>query len=329
MARLHRITPAGSVQHVISRFVNRSYLLDYPGARGQYATRLANALEQTDWLLLAYALMSSHIHLVLIAGQRPLESLTKRVHVGFAAWLNRKSNRLGPVFASRPRSVTVHGDSAAALVAYVHNNPVRAAVVSEAAQSTWTSHRAYLGVAPCGDWLDVRAGLRMCCFSPDAADRRAFDAFVGERANELRNGLFCGDGNARARRTVRAAVAAPVELSTPFVRSTGDPSVERLMVATPNTPIHIPRAPEPMNLLRTVSRVTRVPLEELRSRSRRQQVTDARRVALFAWNRHFGKPAIELARVLGISASSASELLATATSGVARRAAAVVRAHLG
>jgi len=328
MPRHQRVTPVGSVQHVISRFVNRGYLLDCPGARRQYTTRLRRALEHTDWVLLAYALMSSHIHLVMVAGRRPLESLTKRVHVGFAGWLNRKVGRLGPVFASRPRSITVHGDGAATLIAYVHNNPVRAGTASEAAQSTWTSHRAYLGAAPSGDWLDVCAGLRMSCFSCDASGRLAFDTFVRERAGEPRNGLLCGDGDARARRTVRAAVAAPVELSTPFVGWSGEPEVQRLVIAAPNTPIHIPCSPEPMDLLRTVSRVTGVPLEELSSRSRRRPVSDARRIALFAWNRHFGKPAIEIARSLGISPSSASELLATATQGVARRAAAVVQAHL-
>jgi len=273
--------------------------------------------------------MSSHVHLVMVAGRRPLEGLAKRVHVGFAGWLNRKADRLGPVFASRPRSVTVHGDSAAALIAYVHNNPVRAGVVGDAARSTWTSHLAYLGAAPSGDWLDVRDGLRMSCFSTDASGRQAFDAFVRERADEPRDSSLCGDDDLRARRLVREAVGAPVELSTSFVGPPGDRSVRRLVLAGPDTPVHISQAPAPIELLGSVSRVTGVPLDELRSRSRRRQVTDARRVALFAWNRHFGRPAIELARVLGLSSSSASELLATATSGVARRAVLVVQAHLG
>ena len=77
----------------------------------------------------------------------------------------------------------MHGDSTAALIAYVHNNPVRAGIVNEAAHSAWTSHRAYLGAAASAEWLDVCAGLRMSCFDADAPGRRAFDTFVRERAD--------------------------------------------------------------------------------------------------------------------------------------------------
>jgi len=39
--------------------------------------RLGHAFERSDWMLLGYALMSSHLHLVLESGRGSIESWTK------------------------------------------------------------------------------------------------------------------------------------------------------------------------------------------------------------------------------------------------------------
>jgi hypothetical protein len=49
-------------------------------------------------------------------------------------------------------------------------------------------------------------------------------------------------------------------------------------------------------------------------------VVDARRLAMLTWTRELNRPAIEMARVLGIASSSAAELIASASGGALARA---------
>ena len=76
----------GIVQHVISRFVNGQHLINRDDIRHEYLTRLGAALTNTDWLLLWYALMETHLHLALVAGRSTLKSWLQPLHTGFAVW---------------------------------------------------------------------------------------------------------------------------------------------------------------------------------------------------------------------------------------------------
>jgi REP element-mobilizing transposase RayT len=186
MPRYRRQIAPGSVQHIISRFVDREFRLECNRTRDEYLRRVPAAIARTDWTVLAFALMSSHVHWALRAGSRPSAAFIKPLHTGFAGWLNATQGRLGPVFADRHRSVTCEGESAASLLAYIHNNPVRAGVVSNPSDSSWTSHRAYLGLAAAPKWLDVEGGLQLCGFPVTTTGRDAFHAFVVARATQPR-----------------------------------------------------------------------------------------------------------------------------------------------
>ena len=217
MPRYRRQIAPGSVQHVISRFVDREFRFEVDGAREEYLRRGARALGRTDWRALAFALMSSHVHWALRAGSRPSAAFVKPLHTGFAGWLNATQRRLGPVFAERHRSVTCEGETAAALIAYIHNNPVRAGVATDPADSDWTSHRAYLGLAEPPAWLDVELGLHLCGFAATRSGRQAFHAFVLSRVGQPRC-LELSGGDLQHRRTdARARTSSPVEIAAPTV----------------------------------------------------------------------------------------------------------------
>ena len=61
-------------------------------------------------------------------------------------------------------------------------------------------------------------------------------------------------------------------------------------------------------VLQTVRSVTGVDPRGLRATDHRPAVTEARRAALFAWD-HTGRPRVEMARALGISAPAATNLV--------------------
>lgn len=314
MPRYSRRSTPGSVQHVISRFLNRDFLLDRAGARDAYLGQAQAAFAKTDWSALAYALMSSHVHWAVQAGDLPSSSFVKPMHVGFASRLNRMQARLGPVFAGRHRTVECVAKTAATLIAYIHNNPVRAAVVADPADSRWTSHRMYLGLDPAPPWLQVERGLELCGFSATPAGRRAFHAFVVTRVDEARCEVLSGRGVQRARSVARAQHRNPVEVGSPL--ATEAERVRRLQVPVVTPSECAPRlwsSASEVDVIRVAARAAGIPNEMLATRSRARAVSTARRLALLIWCRQLGWPASRMARALGITSSSAAELIGTAS----------------
>jgi len=327
MPRYRRQIAPGSVQHVISRFVDREFRFDVDGARDEYLRRVRRTLPRTDWRVLAFALMSSHVHWALYAGWRPSSAFIKPLHTGFAGWLNATQGRLGPVFADRHRSVTCEGETAAALIAYIHNNPVRAAVAADPTDSAWTSHCAYLGLAEAPPWLDVDLGLHLCGFAATRSGRDAFRAFVRSRASHPRSIELSGGDLAQRRSNIRTTTASPVEIAAPSVRQRHE-SLELL------TPIVVPDGctvrkhwrGNPDALLSAVAQATGTTATQLRARDRARHVVAARRLALLTWSRYLNRPAVHIARALGIAESTASQLIATAPPISHERAAAMALA---
>ena len=164
MSKKHPVVP-GTTYHLISRFVAKDWFVRSHVEREQYLRLLGEALEESDWRCFAYAVMSSHIHLALEAGEDPLDSWISLAHSPFAIWINECRGRIGAVFVRGPTLVQALPDGAARLVAYIHLNPVRAGVVAAASESSWTSPGCYAGAARVPRWLDVERGLQLTGFA--------------------------------------------------------------------------------------------------------------------------------------------------------------------
>ena len=139
--------------------------------------------------------MSSHVHFGLVGHDDPLGAFLHPLNSRFGGWWNRQYGGLGPVFAERPKSVVVDRDEQLArLVAYIHNNPVRAGLVDDPADSDWTSHRAFVGMVSPPPWLDVEWTLAAIGFSSSTAGRAAFHDYVVSRAAMPRDPVLSGPG---------------------------------------------------------------------------------------------------------------------------------------
>jgi hypothetical protein len=284
--RVARQEVPGAVHHVISRFVDRTWFLRDDVERDRYLHLLGRSLVRSDWRCLAYALMSNHLHFAMVAGAEPLESWTKRVHSPFANWMNAQSGRLGPVFADRPATFTIRPEDEGRLIAYIHNNPVRAGAVVRARDSLWTSHPIYVGARLAPAWLHVDEGLERC--GVDAVD---FDAWVaadtGTKASPDLNAV-----NRAARR--RGAV----HVATPTISPTDVPLVARYFARI---------RPDPREVLHVVSAVTGVPVTTFASRQTERVLVAARRIAVHA-GKTLGLTGSEMAAALGVGRQTASRL---------------------
>lgn len=194
MPRAARIHAPGYVFHIISRCMNREFLIDGPAERTRYLSLLERGMMRSNAKVMAWCIMSNHVHLILRAGEEPLWRLLKRVNTGYAQWRNRRTRRLGPVFADRYRSILVEEDLyLKELVRYIHLNPVRAGLATRPEESDWSSHRAVLGLGPVHEWFDPTGVLEL--FGADTASAKtAYEEFVLDGIGLPRSPLLSGDG---------------------------------------------------------------------------------------------------------------------------------------
>src|SRR5262245_767164 len=111
MPRQPRRIEQGLAYHLISRFVDRNWFIETAYEREHYLKLLGRSLENSDWRLTSYAIMSNHIHFECIAGKQPLADWIRPVHSPFADAMNRSRNRIGCIFVRGPKAFPVHGDS--------------------------------------------------------------------------------------------------------------------------------------------------------------------------------------------------------------------------
>lgn len=303
---------------MISSFSFGMRALDLPGARAKYLALTERAVVQrTDWIPLAFALMGTHTHWALIAGNMPASSFYHSIHTGFGLWANQQQRNLrsesagrfvGPVFAARPTTFSVAPQDAMRLISYLHNNPPQAGIVGDAAQSTWTSHRAFLHPEERPSWLATEHALSLCGFGDTPQGRVAFHDQVISLASADTSWFPEDADTLAARRQLRKDMNAPVGIASPCVSC--DP-MDLVFPAVVDS--HLPVQPRwkgsVYELLAEVAIVTHVSMRRQRSRSRERAVCRARRLAVRTWVDYLGRPLKKIAGTLGISSAAASKYL--------------------
>ncbi len=317
MPRTARIDRPGGVFHLVSRFVREQPLLDREGARDTYLELLGKAAEKSDATVLAYCLMSNHVHLVVVQGEPPLGRFSKSLHTGFAKWVNERRGRKaqGPVFAGRPRTLLVEEDAYLfQLVRYVHNNPVRAGVVRSARSSAWSSHRAYIGREVAPDWL--RVGYVLDQFERDARHAAAkFDAFVEHGRKEPRRPELSGALDANEAATVRRTMGDGHRVSDGVLGSdTFAKKVRRdanRVQAALSTRGSERRAgalgrPTAREVIDAVLAHRGVDALELEKGPRSRTSAGVKKLAVWMWVHEYAGQQVEIARALGLGTSVVS-----------------------
>jgi len=293
----------GQVHHVIVEILDREFLIADGTAREEYLRLLGRAMTESDWLCLAYAIMSNHIHLAMLGGESPAESWMRRVHPPYATWLNRRLSRRGRVFAGSPDIWIVDPGGEAALIAYLHNNPVRAGVAARASSSSWTSHRAYLGKnAP--PWLATSVGLERTGLTVENIDAYV----VGQVGSRLER------GDPRAMRRAARKMGS-LEIGTPVdAAPTSTPLLRRRFA-------HL--KPTSLRVVEVTAEVVGVNVEQLWRKPIDTSAQRARAIALHC-GRRLGVSLSSTGAVLGISAGYASRIALHPLDDIAQGAAALI-----
>lgn len=185
MARPPRDQSAG-ILHLIWRGNRRQRIFEDDIDRERYLELLADTCRRCSSRILAYCLMTNHVHLMASVKEGTVSRAMQWLGGRYAQAYNVRHGFDGHLFQGRFRSERVGDDAyGLGLVRYIDLNPERAGVVGDARRWRWSSHRALLGLERPRPFHDVEWTLDQL-----APDRRRATILYAEFVEDGRGKPF-------------------------------------------------------------------------------------------------------------------------------------------
>ncbi len=147
MPRQRRIVIPGLPHHVTQRGSRRQDVFFRQEDREIYLHLLHKYLKKHGAELLAYCLMSNHVHLVVVPStDRSLGLSLGVTHRQYAQMVNVREEWTGHLWQERFFSAPLDTDYFWTAIRYVERNPVEAGLVEHAADYRWSSAAAHCGL---------------------------------------------------------------------------------------------------------------------------------------------------------------------------------------
>lgn len=173
MSRQPRKKSNNRVYHVIVRGANRQEIFHDDDDRIKFLDILYKVKIISGMKVFAWCLMGNHVHLLIKEEIESISVAMKRIGVSYANYYNCKYQTTGHLFQDRFKSENVETAKYLLTVTrYIHQNPVKAGIVSTPPLWKWSSCQGYYGkfVYP-PDLLDPHYLLNL--FSPNTCTAQA------------------------------------------------------------------------------------------------------------------------------------------------------------
>lgn len=154
MARGRRWFEAGWAYHVFQRGVNCQVVFDDHIDRERFLSYVRSASRRYGGAVHAYAVMSTHYHLLVTPDAKESIPRTVKQFAGeYAQYYNSRHERVGHLWAGRYSAVRIRDERQfLTCLRYIDRNPVAANLVDSPEKYRWSSFRAH-GLGPPERWL--------------------------------------------------------------------------------------------------------------------------------------------------------------------------------
>ncbi len=172
MARIARVVAEGMPHHITQRGNRRQKTFFSDEDYAAYSDLMALWCRKYGVDIWAYCLMPNHIHLIAVPAKKEnLRLAIGEAHRRYTRRINFRQGWRGHLWQERFSSFVMEERYLLACTRYIENNPVRAKLVGQPEQWTWSSAAAHISgqndklvnVEPLlsiinGDWRDFLAG---------------------------------------------------------------------------------------------------------------------------------------------------------------------------
>jgi len=147
MPRLARSVFANIPHHITQRGNRRDDVFFIDDDRSIYLEWLQFYCEKYDVDILAYCLMTNHVHLILTPhSEEGLQQVLKPLHMRYAQYINKTQNWKGHLWQGRFFSSPLDDAYTWSTIRYVERNPVQAGMIAKAEDYPWSSAAAHCGL---------------------------------------------------------------------------------------------------------------------------------------------------------------------------------------
>ena len=145
MARISRKCNDGKYFHVMIQGHNKNYIFKCEKLKEKMKEIIYNKRKGLNIMIIAFCIMDNHVHLLVKVNK--IEDLSKymsRVNTSYAKYYNYYNNKVGYVFRDRYRAEGIYSiNQMINCVKYIHENPVKAHIVSKAQEYKYSSIQDY------------------------------------------------------------------------------------------------------------------------------------------------------------------------------------------
>ncbi len=148
MPRQARVVFPNIPHHIIQRGNRREDVFFSDNDRKQYLEWLKEYCKEHKVEILAYCLMTNHIHLIAVpTTQDGLQKVLKPLHMRYAQKINRERGWKGHFWQGRYFSSPLDGEYLLFATRYIERNPIRVKKVRKAENYKWSSAKGHCGTA--------------------------------------------------------------------------------------------------------------------------------------------------------------------------------------
>ncbi len=146
MPRISRAIAVGYPHHIVQRGNNRGDVFFAEQDRKQYLDYLVKYAGKWNVRIIAYCLMTNHVHLLLSPkGETSLSKMMQGMTICYTQYINRTQRRTGRLWESRYYSSIIDKERYLWAVArYIEQNPIRAGLVKQAEDYQHSSAKVHV-----------------------------------------------------------------------------------------------------------------------------------------------------------------------------------------
>ena len=318
MPRGPRLDSPGTLHHVMVRGIEGMNIVVDDYDRAFFVTRLGEVAIATGTKIHAWALMSNHVHILLVSKTLGLSTFMRKLLSGYASYFNRRHKRHGHLFQSRYKSIVCEADSYfLKLVSYIHLNPLRAGLVGtlkELEHYRWSGHAVVMNRIQ-NEWQDRDVVLRY--FGDDESSaRKGYQEFLASESGLGSQPELTGGGLIRSlggwsevkslrKRGEKQFSDERILGSSEFVKEILDEVDEIRKEQVPAVSVEL----DVRERLENACKDAGISVKMLQSGSRVRTCSAVRKKLALELVQEMGMSYAGVARILGISASAVNQIL--------------------